>query len=226
MADPDLAADAQDGTGPAARVPRKRSRAARRSQLIEATIEVLARRGYARMTLAEVADQAGLSHGLVNFHFQSKELLLSQTLAYLSEEYRANWTGALEAAGDAPDRQLDALIRADFAPRICTPQRLAAWCSFWGEATCRPLYQRDCGSNDEDYIRRMEAICTRLIREGGYDGQAARIARVIRVTIEGVWQDLMTQVNPYPLVEGRATVFCAAQAFFPRHFGANGLLRP
>lgn len=48
---------------------RKLSRDARREQLIAATIEVLAKRGYARTTLTEVANQAGLSHGLVNFHF-------------------------------------------------------------------------------------------------------------------------------------------------------------
>ena len=53
--------------------PRKLSREARRSQLIEATIETLAARGYARTTLTEVAKQAGLSHGLVNFHFETKE---------------------------------------------------------------------------------------------------------------------------------------------------------
>ena len=54
-------------------LPRKLSREARRAQLIEATIKVVAERGYARATLTEVASRAGLSHGLVNFHFQSKE---------------------------------------------------------------------------------------------------------------------------------------------------------
>ena len=67
--------------------PRKEPRAVRRSQLIEATIETLALRGYARTTLTEVARVAGLSHGLVNFHFDNKEKLLAETLAYLAEEY-------------------------------------------------------------------------------------------------------------------------------------------
>src|SRR5688572_25056886 len=126
--------------------PRKLSRDARRTQLIEATIEVLASRGYARMTLTEVARAAGLSHGLVNFHFTSKERLLEETLRYLSEEYRANWTAALEGAPDRPAAQLDAMIRADFNPAICTPGRLSAWCAFWGEAQSRPMYQAECGS--------------------------------------------------------------------------------
>lgn len=52
---------------------RKLSREARRKQLMDATIEVVAARGYARTTLTEVAGRAGLSHGLANFHFKTKE---------------------------------------------------------------------------------------------------------------------------------------------------------
>ena len=209
----------------AAKPPRKLSRAARRGQLIEATIEVLAQKGYARMTLGEVARAAGLSHGLVNFHFSTKEKLLSETLLFLAEEYRLNWTEALEAAAPDPARQLDALLRADFNPAICTPPRLAAWCSFWGEAQARPIYQEECGSNDDRYIEVLEGICARLITSDGSALDARRVARVLRVTIEGVWLDLMTMNAPYDRDEGQGTVFTCAAAFFPRHFNGAGLVR-
>ncbi len=209
----------------AAKPPRKLSRAARRGQLIEATIEVLAQKGYARMTLGEVARAAGLSHGLVNFHFSTKEKLLSETLLFLAEEYRLNWTEALEAAAPDPARQLDALLRADFNPAICTPPRLAAWCSFWGEAQARPIYQEECGSNDDRYIEVLEGICARLITANGSALDARRVARVLRVTIEGVWLDLMTMNAPYDRDEGQGTVFTCAAAFFPRHFNGAGLVR-
>lgn len=204
-------------------LPRKLSREARREQLIEATIETIAARGFARTTLTDVARLAGLSHGLVNFHFQSKEKLLTETLLYLAEEYRQNWTRALEAAGPAPVAQLDALLRADFEPAICTPSRLSAWCAFWGEAQCRPMYQEQCGSNDAEYIRVMESICARLIAAGDGHGDPARIARVLRVTIEGVWLDLMTMTTPYSRDEAQRTVYTSAAAFFPGHFTEAGL---
>lgn len=204
--------------------PRKRPREARRVQLIEATIETLSARGYARTTLTEVANHAGLSHGLVNFHFKSKEKLLAETMLYLAEEYRENWLAALADAGAAPAAQLDALIRADFLPPVCAPTRLAAWLAFWGEAQGRPIYQELCGSNDAEYIRRMEEICAALMAEGDYAGRADRIARVLRVTVEGVWLDLATMAPPYSAAEALATVHTAAAAFFPRHFGAHGLI--
>ena len=214
--------DAADGKPDAP--PRKMSRATRRVQLIESTIETMALRGYARTTLTEVARTAGLSHGLVNFHFETKEKLLTETLVYLAEEYRENWNAYLALAGPKPAQLLDALLRADFNPAICTQARLSAWCSFWGEGQSRPLYQERCGSNDAFYNTQLEAICARLIAEGNYPGQAARIARVLRVTSEGVWLDMMTLTTPYAVAEGQATVYASAAAFFPRHFGPDGLL--
>ena len=205
--------------------PRKMSRESRRAQLIQSTIETLALRGYARTTLTEVARTAGLSHGLVNFHFETKEKLLSETLGYLAEEYRLNWLAYLNAAGDDPAAQLAALLLSDFDDAICTPSRLSAWCSFWGEAQSRPLYQLQCGSNDDAYIARIEEICARLIKKGGYGAAPARVARVLRVTTEGVWLDMMTMNLPYSVAEAQATVHTCAAAFFPKHFSANGLIR-
>lgn len=190
----------------------KLSREERRAQLIEATIKVLAIKGYARTTLSDVADCAGLSHGLVNFHFQSKDLLLSETLAYLSVEYVQNWRNALANAAKDPAAQLTALIRADFRPELCTPQRLAAWCAFWGEAQSRPLYQEKCGSNNAEYVAKLEELCAALL---GPNGNAVRVARAIRVTAEGLWMDLVTQVDPYSLVEAENTALACAAAFFP-----------
>ncbi|MGB8813863.1 MAG: TetR/AcrR family transcriptional regulator [Paracoccaceae bacterium] len=204
--------------------PRKLSRAARRVQLIEATIETLATRGYARTTLTEVAKLAGLSHGLVNFHFQTKEKLLAETLQYLADEYRENWVAALAQAALTPAAQIDALLRADFQPAICTASRLSAWCAFWGEAQSRPLYQDRCAANDAEYNHRLEQLCADLMGQGGYLGNPTRIARALRVTVEGVWLDLMTVTAPYSRAEALATVYTSAQAFFPRHFGENGLL--
>jgi TetR/AcrR family transcriptional repressor of bet genes len=185
----------------------KRSRTERRQQIIDATIEVLALRGYARITLTEIAEYAGLSQALVNFHFETKDRLLANTLEYLAEEYRANWSGALERAAPDPASQL----------ALCTPSRLSAWCAFWGETQSRPLFQQICGAKNEHYNHTLEAICRALLSEGGYDGHAVRIARSIRTVIEGIWLDLITLSAPYDHREALATVYCSVAAFFPRH---------
>jgi TetR/AcrR family transcriptional repressor of bet genes len=223
-ADDDTPQDADPAPQRVANLPRKQPRGTRRSQLIEATIETLAEVGYARTTLTAVARRAGLSHGLVNFHFETKEKLLHETMVYLGEEYRANWSAALAAAGPTPAERLDALLRADFAPAICAPARLAAWCSFWGEAQSRPMYQEACGSNDEAYNAVLEQSCADLTAEGSYGWDPVRVARVLRVTTEGVWLEMMTMSRPYSRDEALATTLSCAAAFFPRHFDSRGLI--
>lgn len=203
---------------PPIRAPRTLARDARRVQLIEATIATLAARGYSRTTVTDVARRAGVSHGLLLFHFESKDQLLADTLDYLSEEYRGNWQAALAAAGMAPEEQLAALIEADFTPELCRPDRLAAWFAFWGELQSRPLYQAHCGANDQAYIRTLEGICARMNLEHGYGHDPAIAARLIRVTMEGLWLDMTTLAAPYGLADALATVWTGVRSLYPRHF--------
>lgn len=189
-------------------------------------MRVLARKGYAQTTLSDVAREAGVSHGLVNFHFETKEKLLTATLLFMAEEYRQNWTAALQAAGPKPADRLTALMAADYIDAICTPEHLACWCSFWGEVQSRPIYQQECASNDETYIRELETICAELIAEENYPIDARRAARVLRLTSEGLWLDMMSMKNPYSRVEAVRTLHACAAVHFPRHFGPDGPLIP
>jgi TetR/AcrR family transcriptional repressor of bet genes len=75
---------------------------ARQKQLIEATISSIGRHGYAGTTLNHVAGAAGLSPGIVNFYFKSKDQLLAATLAKLAEEYESFWMAAIEASRQSP----------------------------------------------------------------------------------------------------------------------------
>ena len=204
-----------------AKPPRTQSRDSRRAQVIEATIQSLSDRGFSRTTVTDVAARAGISHGLVLFHFQSKENLLAETLDFIAEEYRINWQTALAAAGDTPEAQILALIKADFAPAICTPARLSAWCAFWGENQSRPLYQARCGANDALYNNTMVDICAAMNALHGYTHDPERTARLIRIMIEGLWLDLMTLEQPYSVAEAYETVMTGTRALFPRHFGAG-----
>lgn len=211
-------------SAPTTRTPRTLSREERRMQLLEATIATIAECGLSRTTLTEVARRAGLSHGLVLFHFETKEKLLVETLDYLSEEYRKNWQAALDCSGPAPEQKLAALIDADFSPQVCQPSRVSAWSAFWGESQSRPLYLSKCGENDALYIRTLESVCAGMNAAHSYKIDPARAARLIRITIEGTWLEMMTLLNPYDEREAKATVWTCTQLIYPRHFGPEGPL--
>ena len=203
-------------------IGRKASKEVRRQQLIEATIDVMARKGYSGTTMFDVAKAAGLSSGIVNFHFETKEKLLVETLKYLADEYRANWHKALNGAGSDPADKLIALLFSDFNPEICAPRKLAAWCAFWAEAQSRPTYLEHCGSNDEEYSAIVHELCGAIIKKGRYALSPELIGRALDALLEGLWLDLMTMAKPYSLADAKQTIAACLHAFFPKHYPAAG----
>jgi AcrR family transcriptional regulator len=205
--------------------PRKASKDVRRQQLIEATLDVIARRGYAGTTLAEVAKAAGLSAGIVNFHFETKDKLLAETLKFIADEYRTTWRKALcDAATGTPAARLEAVLRSDFSLAVCAPAKLAAWGAFWGETAGRPVYSQYCTANDAEYQRTIEALCLEIIRDGVYPYDAGHVARGFNALTEGLWLDMMTQTQPLAPGEALKTALACLHAFFPKHFGPDGAL--
>lgn len=198
---------------------RKASKEVRQQQLIEATIDSLAKRGYAETTMADVADGAGLSRGIVNFHFESKEKLLIATLQYMYDEYSAHWRAALQKAGDDPARQLQVLVWADFDRSICNKRKLAAWLAFWGEAKSRPVYQALSSSRDAYYQQVFIDLCATLKESGGYGYEPQVMALALSAMLEGLWLRLMMGTEDTT----RETALQAANAFlaaaFPKHYG-------
>lgn len=207
---------------------RKASKEVRQLQLIEATIDSLAKRGYSETTMADVADGAGLSRGIVNFHFESKEKLLIATLQHMYDEYSAHWRNALQKAGDDPARQLQALVAADFDRSICNKRKLAAWCAFWGEAKSRPTYQALSSARDAVYQNIFIDLCAALKQSGDYTYEPQVMALALSAMTEGLWLRLMMGTEDTT----RETALQAANEFlsaaFPKHYPwkAAGAAKP
>jgi len=89
-----------------------------REQLLSATAELVAERGFAAVGIADIGAAAGVSGAAIYRHFASKQDLLIALLDRVVEGLR---DGARDAVGNArsPDEALDALIAAhvDFALR-------------------------------------------------------------------------------------------------------------
>ena len=215
-----VAADARSETE---RRGRKASKETRRLQLNEATIDSLATRGYSETTMADVADGAGLSRGIVNFHFQSKEQLLVETLQMLADEYREVWQKALAKTGEGTVKRLLAMISADFDPAVCNRKKIAVWYAFWGEAKSRPTYMRLCADRDTVYFDAMVAVCQELIQQGGYEGLDARmVAQGMAALTDGLWLDCLVDPKTFDRDRARATAFLFLSAIFPRHVTPDG----
>ncbi len=191
----------------------------RRQQLIDATIKCISKKGLGSTTLSDVAKEAGLSQGIVNLHFNSKDNLLAATLRYLAEEYDELFTRALNKQPDDPAARLLALTELDLKPPVCDRRKLAVWFAFWGEVKAVPTYQKICAERNEKYDAVMLELAEAVIRDGGYDSvDAQTVVDVLSSMTDGMW--LACLVNPKTF-DGKAAqraVRSYLAAVFPRHF--------
>lgn len=198
---------------------RTASKQQRRQQLIKATLECIARQGIANTSIADVAQEAGLSQGIVNLHFQSKERLFIECLKFIADEYRCAWEQNLDKAGSDPAARLAALVAVDFKPRVCERRKLAVWFAFWGEARSRPTYAKICAQRDLQYESALAGACEELIDQGGYKNLDSRtVSLTIASLNEGLWLDML--IVPHKVSRRRAIDTCNTYlaTVFPRHF--------
>ena len=59
---------------------------ARRAQIVECAIDAIAELGYANASLAEIARRAGISKGVISYHFAGKQELVEQVISAVLEK--------------------------------------------------------------------------------------------------------------------------------------------
>ena len=198
---------------------RTASREARRQQLIDATMKCIARKGMSSTTLSDVAKEAGLSQGIVNLHFESKDNLLAETLATLAGEYREKFDKALRNAGPGPADKLWAIMEHDLRPSICNRAKLAVWFAFWGEVKSRPTYQRMCAEWDQRYDDVVAELCDEIVAEGAYKNvSGASVAYTLAPMINGFWLSCLISPQSWSRDAAKTAVMNYLSSMFPDHY--------
>ena len=198
------------------------SKEVRRKQLIDATMRAIGRHGYASLTLTHVAGEAGLSPGIVNFYFKSKDQLLIATLENIAEEYSGLWQGAIAKGRVSPAAGLAAMIDADFHASVCNAEKVSVWYAFWAEARNNATYQSLVMGLEDEYLKETEQLCARIVAEGGYDGIDAHQAAVgLNAMIDGLWFDCLMSPSKFDRAAAKRTCLAYLAAVFPAHFGSG-----
>lgn len=142
----------------------RREANARREEILRAAIDELARRGLAETRVADVAAALGISTGLVFYHFETKERLLSEAFAYAAQEDLRMLERALARGSDAADT-LRRILRI-YAPLGPAPAwRL--WIEAWAASLRVPEMRRVSQRLD---VHWKEAVAT-TIESGVHSGE-------------------------------------------------------
>lgn len=167
--------------------PRKKIKDKRRVQLIEANMESIAARGLTETTISHISETAGMSRGIINFYFDSKETMMRETLQHLLDEQTAAWQEvAAKSAGNAKET-LGAIIRAQFAARICSKKRLAVWAAFIAHAATHAAYRYMF----ENASRQLNEAIVPLVKETNPAANAEQLATQLQGLVRGFWLEVL-----------------------------------
>lgn len=172
---------------------RAQPREVRRDQLIKATMKCIAENGLSGVTMAKVTKTAGLSLGIANLHFESKEKLLLATLESVTREYNEGQSGILTDPDYAtiPDR-IDALLAFDFSTQTTDKSKLAVWYAFLGEAKSRPTYLASCSRQDIKAERLLTSLFEQALADGGYRNVDPNLLAAGYISlVDGLWLNLL-----------------------------------
>lgn len=201
--------------------PRTAPKEVRQQQLIDATINVLAKKSISGTTMADVTGQAGLSMGIVSLHFKSKDNLLTSSLKHLAMELRDAWHRIHRDPSLSVTEKLLGVATAGFNPEIATPEKIAVWFSFFGEAKYRQVYREMAEELDDERSDAIEGHCAALIREGGYKDVSAReLSAIIQCLCDGMWLNMILYPEWITPAYAEAQMTNLLSRYFPDHFAA------
>lgn len=159
---------------------------ASRQLLIDAMIRAVALHGLPGATISVVAELAGVSRSLVNFHFTQKEQLLESALAHALQTYEQSLAASLTEHVTTPQARLRADILHDIHFAAKHPELLALWYASWSERQSLQQYRATTLAADRDYRAGYQACFQQLL---GDAERARRYAHIIDSFIDGLWLD-------------------------------------
>jgi len=188
-------------------------------KLINSAIKSISERGINETTMFNVSKGAGLSQGIVNFHFKSKELLLIETLKYISNEYLEAFERKLKRAGNNPLKKIIAIIDNDFDKNICNRDKIAVWYTFFSEVKFKPVYLQICKERDDYYNRTVISIIRELIKyEKNTYLSSERIASSLFALTMGLWLDQLVDSENFNRKEAKNICIDHIRNNFPKQF--------
>lgn len=162
--------------------PRKRIKDMRRVQLMEAAMNTIAAHGLPQTTIAHVSAAAGMSRGIINFYFKSKDAMLKETLAHLLMSEQEAVESVLTRHAEAiADEKLVALIETLCSAKLYSKKRLGVWCAFAAHAAAHAPTRY---AFEQAYGKLVKQFSP-LFREFGLQKPEAA-ARHLLVLIQGV----------------------------------------
>lgn len=161
----------------------------RRRMLVEAATRCLAKGGIAAFTVDRICKEAGISRGLINHYFDSKDDLLIAVYETSLYETVTDHIAQLKGmpADASPESRLGMIVEATCHPSYFAEPRLLVWLALWGEVATNPKLQAAHRELYDSYRRALAEEIGAVALRRGRDVDAPALARSFIALFDGLW---------------------------------------
>ncbi|HET9722427.1 MAG TPA: TetR/AcrR family transcriptional regulator [Actinomycetota bacterium] len=175
----------------------------RHQEILDAAARVITDRGLAETRISDIAEEAGVSPGLILYYFDSKDRLLSEALTYANDQFYLRMSREIRRIPSARD-QLRRLVDLSVPGLLPEYGRLDEW-ALWIEVWVRALRDPEMAKDREFLDQRWRGQIADIVRGGQASGEftseetaeelALRLASMIDgLAIQVIMED--SQVTP------------------------------
>lgn len=150
----------------------------RRDELMDAAIDVVGTEGLSGATMAVIASRAGMSTGLVNHYFESKEELMALAMRNLSNLFRQDVMNLLPP-NPTPEQRLKAIIDGSFLPQQFRGAKRGAWMQFMMASQTEPRIKHLYHLTGARFLSNIKYAVRRLVPAEDVDDVSDGISALI-----------------------------------------------
>jgi AcrR family transcriptional regulator len=170
---------------------------ARRKQIVAATIEVLAERGYVNTSFARIAERAGINAGLISYHFKNKDDLTNEVYQSIYQARLEHLQERIAHARTATEK-LRLALEADLSYMGTQPKLFRALIEVLFSQRNEqglPKYMKDVDSP-------LLSLLLGILKEGQHNGEFGDFdAYNLALVLEGARDQFLAQLPTRPSLD-------------------------
>jgi len=186
---------------------KRKSAEDRRRELIAAGIACLGKGGMAAFTIDQICKQAGISRGLINHHFKTKDELLSCIYADMTDHLIQDYDA------DNNDELLAQIIETSFDEETFNRSNMRAWLAIWGQVPSNPVLSKMHKQRYERYKERIKTALRQSAAGESADRDIDSVARQLIAIIDGLWLEYCLHSDGFSLAAARSDCYRFLEAY-------------
>lgn len=179
----------------------------RRELILTATLALLSERGISGISMRAVAQQAGVSLGLVNYHFEDKHSLIRATLMRIEKE---DLTLVTPRKNVSAHKALQDSLSSILAPRFLNTEYLSLRLQLWSLAQVDHEFADINAGAQARYREGLTTLISKALPDLSLK-ECKRRAAEIDIIQNGIWLTALLQIDKASL--RRSVELCHKIAF-------------